>query len=43
MIDNVDFGIPWRRITETDREALKFGKDEPKGVCGAALSPRLTH
>jgi len=36
--DHIDLGIPWYRITEEDREALKFGKDEPKGVCGSKLS-----
>ena len=36
--DAIDLGIPWYRITEEDREALKFSKDEPRGVCGSALS-----
>ncbi|MFD5259003.1 DUF3500 domain-containing protein [Streptomyces bobili] len=36
--DSVDLGIPWYRITEEDREALKFVKDEPKGICGTDLS-----
>lgn len=36
--DFIDLGIPWYQITEEDREALKFSKDEPKGVCGSALS-----
>ena len=25
-------------LTEADREALKFSKDEPKGICGSALA-----
>ncbi|GAA4025264.1 DUF3500 domain-containing protein [Streptomyces plumbiresistens] len=36
--DHVDLGIPWYQITEEDREALKFSKDDPKGICGSALS-----
>jgi hypothetical protein len=36
--DYVDLGIPWYAITDADREALKFSKDEPKGVPGASLS-----
>ena len=36
--DHVDLGIPWYAITEEDREALKFSKDEPKGIPGSALS-----
>jgi hypothetical protein len=36
--DSIDLGIPWYRITEEDREALKFSKDEPRGVCGSALT-----
>jgi hypothetical protein len=35
--DLVDLGIPWYRINETDREALKFIKDQPKGVQGSAI------
>ncbi|MGH3633545.1 MAG: DUF3500 domain-containing protein [Mycobacterium sp.] len=35
--DYVDLGIPWYSITDEDREALKFSKDEPKGICGSAL------
>lgn len=35
--DRIDLGIPWYQITEEDREALKFVKDEPKGVPGSAL------
>lgn len=33
--DYVDLGIPWYQITDEDREALKFSKDEPKGVAAA--------
>ncbi|TGD86299.1 DUF3500 domain-containing protein [Mycolicibacterium sp. CH28] len=36
--DYMDLGIPWYRITDEDREALKFMKDDPKGICGSALS-----
>lgn len=36
--DHIDLGIPWYQITDEDREALKFVKDEPKGVCGSALT-----
>ena len=36
--DSIDLGIPWYSITEADREALKFSKDEPKGVRGSDLS-----
>lgn len=36
--DYVDLGIPWYRITDADREALKFVKDEPKGVACADLT-----
>ena len=35
--DTIDLGIPWYSITEEDREALAFRKDEPKGVCGGDL------
>ncbi|WP_460062510.1 DUF3500 domain-containing protein [Streptomyces sp. YKOK-I1] len=35
--DHEDLGIPWYRITDEDREALKFSKDDPKGVCGSDL------
>lgn len=36
--DYVDLGIPWYQITDADREALKFSKDEPAGICGARLA-----
>ncbi|BBC30975.1 hypothetical protein SGFS_022690 [Streptomyces graminofaciens] len=36
--DHEDLGIPWYRITDEDREALKFSKDDPKGVCGKDLT-----
>ena len=36
--DVIDLGIPQYRLTEADREALKFSKDEPKGICGSALA-----
>ncbi len=36
--DYVDLGIPWYQITDEDREALKFSKDEPTGICGAELT-----
>lgn len=36
--DRIDLGIPWYQITDQDREALKFVKDEPKGVCGSSLT-----
>jgi hypothetical protein len=36
--DYVDLGIPWYQITDDDREALKFSKDEPAGICGAELT-----
>jgi hypothetical protein len=36
--DHVDLGIPWYSINEEDREALKFSKDEPKGVPGSSLT-----
>jgi hypothetical protein len=36
--DFIDLGIPFYRITAEDREALKFSKDEPAGVCGSQLS-----
>jgi hypothetical protein len=39
--DVIDLGIPSYRLTEADREALKFSKDEPKGVCGSALATPL--
>jgi hypothetical protein len=35
--DFVDLGIPWYRISDADREALKFVKDQPKGVPGSEL------
>ena len=35
--DHVDLGIPWYRITDEDREALKFSKDDPRGVPGSDL------
>jgi hypothetical protein len=39
--DVIDLGIPSYRLAEADREALKFSKDEPKGVCGSALATPL--
>jgi hypothetical protein len=36
--DYIDLGIPWYRLTEADREALKFVKDEPRGVAGSDLT-----
>src|SRR6202034_302809 len=36
--DYIDLGIPWYKINDTDREALKFAKDEPKGVAGSDLT-----
>jgi hypothetical protein len=36
--DYVDLGIPWYQINDADREALKFVKDEPKGVAGSDLT-----
>ena len=33
--DVIDLGIPGYRITEEDREALKFCRDEPPGIGGA--------
>src|SRR3984885_11633895 len=36
--DYEDLGIPWYRITDADREALKFVKDEPRGVPGSDLT-----
>ena len=36
--DYVDLGIPWYQITDEDRQALKFSKDEPAGICGAGLT-----
>lgn len=38
MPDFVDLGIPWYSITDADREALKFSKDDPKGICGTDLT-----
>jgi hypothetical protein len=35
--DYIDLGIPWYRITDADREALKFVKDQPRGVAGSRL------
>ena len=36
--DAIDLGIPWYRITEEDREALKFSKNEPRGIAGTSLT-----
>jgi hypothetical protein len=36
--DYIDLGIPWYQISEADREALKFVKDEPRGVAGSDLT-----
>jgi hypothetical protein len=36
--DFVDLGIPSYQLTAEDREALKFSKDEPAGICGSQLS-----
>src|SRR4029079_13905015 len=33
--DYIDLGIPWYSITDEDREALKFEKDNPRGVAGS--------
>ncbi len=35
--DYVDLGIPWYQISDADREALKFEKDNPRGVTGADM------
>ena len=35
--DYIDLGIPWYQITDADREALKFDKDNPRGVSGADM------
>jgi hypothetical protein len=36
--DFIDLGIPSYQLTAEDREALKFSKDEPAGICGSQLS-----
>lgn len=35
--DYIDLGIPWYSITDKDREALKFEKDNPRGLPGPEL------
>ncbi len=35
--DYIDLGIHWYKITDDDREALKFEKDNPRGVSGADM------
>jgi len=35
--DYIDLGIPWYSITDEDREALKFEKDNPRGVAGSDM------
>lgn len=40
--DYVDLGIPWYQITDEDREALKFSKDAPAGICGSGLTSAQT-
>lgn len=35
--DHIDLGIPWYRITDEDREALKFEKDRPRGLAAADM------
>jgi hypothetical protein len=35
--DHIDLGIPRYRITDEDREALKFEKDRPRGVAAADM------
>lgn len=37
--DYYDLGIPSYRITDADREALKFVRDAPAGIAGADLDP----
>jgi hypothetical protein len=35
--DYVDLGLPWYTIEDEDREALKFEKDNPRGLPGSEL------
>jgi hypothetical protein len=35
--DYYDLGLPYYRITDADREALKFVRDEPAGIPGSML------
>jgi hypothetical protein len=37
--DYYDLGLPYYRITDADREALKFVRDTPAGVSGSTLAP----
>jgi hypothetical protein len=37
--DYYDLGLPFYRITDADREALKFVRDTPAGVPGSILEP----
>jgi Protein of unknown function (DUF3500) len=38
--DHVDLGIPSYRITDEDREALKFERDSPRGVPASSMPER---
>lgn len=35
--DYVDLGMPGYRLTDADREALKFERNRPRGVCGSEM------
>jgi hypothetical protein len=35
--DHYDLGLPFYRISDADREALKFVRDEPAGIAGSML------
>jgi hypothetical protein len=37
--DYYDLGLPFYRITDADREALKFVRDTPAGIPGSLLEP----
>ncbi len=37
--DYYDLGLPFYRITDADREALKFVRDAPAGIPGSMLEP----
>ena len=37
--DYYDLGILSYQLTDEDREALKFVRDEPAGICGSSLTP----
>jgi len=41
--DYIDLGIPWYSITDEDREALKFEKDNPRGVAGSDMPADQAH